>query len=313
MNILIDNKDLKTYFGIDVLDYTKVLSFPAERDNERKWYNKSGVDRNLVNARYEEKEFYLQCFVKAGNEALVYALVNTLIEYMLLKKVFVLSLRDSTKGIRECFLCERSKVINPNINIRQQNSLYVFKLGLKDVNPNAIKYNNSVLAGTTSIDYTKGQTASIFWGNGDNSLVNNSGIYTKDDYLEDGEVDIIIDLDKDAPTVISLAAEFTADILSGVNPENIQFTDQSTGNISVWSWAISKNSTVIYTSSEQSPLIAFDQSGTYTVTLQVFNEAAGSDIETKTNYITIRDSRMLVNISGDFALKNLSGDYGLIN
>lgn len=311
MDVLIDNVNLNDY-GIYLLDYTKAFSFPSERQNERVWSDKSGVDKNLINSRFEAKEFSLSCLVKATNEAQAYNQINTLIEYMLDKKVFVLSLRDSSRNIRECFLCERSKVINPNINIRQQNSLYVFKLGLKDVNPNAIKYKTTITGNTASIDYTKGQTASIFWGNGDNGLVDNSGTYTKNDYTSDGLVDIIVDMDKTEPDVVTLNADFSADKVSVIKPDSIQFTDLSTGNISVWSWIISKNSEVIYTSAEQHPLIEFTESGTFTISLQVFNEAAGSDIETKTDYITVRDARMLVNDSGDFALKN-NTDFGLIN
>jgi len=245
MNILIDNKDLLGVYGITIQNYKRAFSFPSERDNEREWYGKSGVDKNLVNTRYEAKEFYLECIVKDTNEAEAYNKVNTLVEYMLEKKVFVLSLRDATRNIRECFLCERSKVINPNINIRQQNSLYVFKLGLKDVNPNAIKYKTDIVGNEASINYTKGQTASIFWGNGDNDLVDNSGIYTKSDYSQDGQVDIIIDLDKDNEDVIALNAEFSADVVSGIKPQDVQFTDESTGEISVWSWIISKGGIVI--------------------------------------------------------------------
>jgi len=313
MNILIDNLDLTSHYGITILDYTDVFSFPAERENERKWYNKSGVDRNLVNARYDEKEFYIECCVKSTNEAVAYNLINTLVEYMLLKKVFVLSLRDTEKSIRECFLCERSKVINPNINIRPQNSLFVFKLGLTDVNPNALKFKTTIALLSASISYTKGRTASIFWGNGDNGLVSNSGTYTKDDYSANGLVDIIIDIDKDASTVVSLVAEFSADQTSLIKVDSVQFTDASTGNITVWSWAIYKGAVLKYTSAEQDPLIEFDDNGDFTVVLQVFNESAGSSTETKIDYITVRNSRMLVNAGGDFALVNAGGDFGDIN
>jgi len=313
MDVLIDNKDLTGYFGISVLDYTGAFSLPAERENERTWYDKSGVDKNLVNTRYNSKEFSIQCYVKASNEAVAYNLVNTLVEYMREKKVFVLSLRDSSLNIRECFLCERSKIISPTIKIRQQNSLYVFKLGLKDVNPNAIKYKTTIVGNEASIDYTKGQTASIFWGNGDNDLVDNSKIYTKSDYAADGLVDIIIDLDKDNPDVETLGAEFSADVVNGIKPQDVQFTDESTGTVTIWSWVISKGGVVKHTSAEQSPLITFDEEGTYTVSLQVFNESAGSDTETKVDYITIRNARMLASDAGDFALADDDGNYGIIN
>ena len=302
MNILIDNNDLSTFFGIEVLDYTEALSFSAERKNEREWYNKSGVDRNLVNARYEAKEFTLQCYVKASNEVAAYNVINTLVEYMLDKKVFVLSLRDTAQGIRECFLCERSKIIAAKINIRQQNSLYVFKLGLKDVNPNAIKYKTEIIANTASIDYTKGRRASIFWGNGDNALVDNSGAYPKTDYVENGLVDIIIDLDKDLNVETSLTADFTADTFSIIKVDSIQFTDSSTGTVSIWSWAVSKDGVVKYTSSEKNPLIEFTDSGIFTVTLQVFNSVGGAATEIKTDYITVRNARLLINGSDSFLI-----------
>lgn len=313
MNILINNRDLLTDFGVGVLDYTGVLAFPSERENEREWYNKSGVDRNLINGRFEAKEFILYCYVKAVNEVSAYNSVNTLVDYMLDKKVFVLSLRDTARNIRECFLCERSKTIVPEIYIRQQNSLYVFKLGLKDVNPNAIKYKTTVVAGSVSIVYTKGQTASIFWGDGSNGLVNNSTTYIKNDYAANGLVDIIIDIDKTLPDVATLTCNFTADKTSIIKPDSVQFTDTSTGNISVWSWVITKAGVVKHTSAEQNPLVEFTEDGVYTVTLQVFNEAAGSASETKTNYITVRNARMLVSDAGDFALVSDAGDFGIIN
>jgi len=49
--------------------------------------------------------------------------------------------------------------------------------------------------------------------------------------------------------------------------ENIQFTDQSTGNPTSWMWEFGDNAT----SSLQSPTHAYAQPGTYTVTLSVSN------------------------------------------
>lgn len=310
MNILIDNKDLKTVYGIDVLDYTPALDFAAERENERIWADKSGVDKNLENVRYEAKEFYLKCYCKATNEAAAYELINILVEYMFTKGVFVLSLRDSTQGIRESFVCERSNTIVSSITVRQQNSLYEFKLGLKDINPNAIKYQTTIVGNAVTIDYTKGQTAVIYWGNGDQDTVSNSGDYTKDDYSADGDVDIIIDLDKDVDTVIPLEAEFSADITTGgVKPQTVQFTDLSTGTVEIYSWDFGDGNT----SDEANPSHIYTEEGVYTVTLQIFNSARGYDTETKINYITVRNSRLLINDSGDTFLINYLGDEILKN
>lgn len=308
MQILIDNKDFEDY-GITVLDYTGALSFAKERENERKWADKSGVDKNLINIRYEPKEFVLKCIVKATNEGTAYNLVKTMVNDFFSRGCVVLSLRDTVRGIRECFIVERSSTLIADINIREQNSLYSFKLGLKDINPNAVKYNTTIVSNEASIAYTKGQTAVIYWGDGTKSEVSNSGTYTKSDYASDGAVDVIIDIDANAETVTTLAAIFSADVLSGVKEQTVNFTDASTGDIEIWSWNFGDG----FTSSEQNPTHIYTEAGTFTVTLQIFNSAAGSSVETKVGYITVRNARMLVNYSGDFAIKNDSGDYGLIN
>jgi len=299
MNILIDNTDLLSYFGIGVLDYTGAFDFPAERENERTWADKSGVDKNLVNIRYEPKEFVLSCYVKAGNESLAYDKINALVDYMFTKGVFVLTLKDSVLGIRKSFLCERSNTIVGTIHIRPQNSLYRFNLGLKDVNPNAIVYQNTVTAGETTILYEKGRNALIYWGNGDRAEVSNSGNYTKSDYTEDGEIDIIIDIDKNETTVISLNADFSADVVSGIKPQAVQFTDTSTGVVEIWAWDFGDGSA----SSLQNPSHTYTAPGTYTVTLQVFNNSGGADTETKVNYITIRNAWMKRNDT-EYILRN---------
>jgi hypothetical protein len=283
MQVLIDNKDLTDY-GIEVLDYTGAFSFAAERENEREWADKSGVDKNLVNIKYDTKEFVLHCMVKANDEGAAYDLVKVLVNDMFSRGCVVLSLRDTAKSIRECYLVERSGTLIADINIREQNSLYFFKLGLKDVNPNAVKYNNTITGNSTTINYTKGQTAVIYWGNGERAEVSNSGNYTKDDYAADGEVDIIIDVDADAATITALSADFSASPgTTGDKPFTVDFTDDSTGDIIIWNWNFGDGNT----SDEQNPTHEYEESGTYTVTLQVFNDAQGSDTEQKIDYITV--------------------------
>lgn len=311
MDVLIDNKNLLTYFNIGVLDYTGALSFASERENERVWADKSGVDKNLVNVKYDAKEFVLQLYCKADTEGDAYNLVKVLVDYMYEKGVFVLSLRDAARGIRECYLCERSGTVVPDVHIRQitVGSLYVFKLGLKDVNPNAVKYQETIVSNTVDIIYTKGQTANIYWGDGSRALVSNSGEYSKTDYSEDGLVDIIIDIDADSLEITPLIAEFTADVVAGAKDLTVNFTDLSSGDIAVWAWNFGDGTT----SDEQNPTHVYTEAGVFTVTLQVFNNVAGADAEEKIDYISVRNARMLVNDSGDFALVNDSNDYGLIN
>lgn len=307
MEVLINNIDLEDVLGITVYDYTGALNFAAERENERVWADKSGVDRNLANIKYEAREFILNCYCKEKNEVIAYNTVKWLVDYMFSKGVFVLSLRETGSTTRECFLCERSSTIVSSINIREQNSLYVFKLGLKDVNPNALTYKTTIVGGQASILYDKGQTAVIYWGNGGGGIVSNSGIYTKSDYTQDGVVDVIVDIDKNAPTVEPLEADFTEDARTAPKPATINFIDNSLGTPTIWSWDFGDGGT----SSLQNPSHTYTQTGTYTVTLQVFNAAGGVDTITKSAWITVTDSGGLWNDT-DYGLWN-NTDYGLIN
>ncbi len=76
-------------------------------------------------------------------------------------------------------------------------------------------------------------------------------------------------------------ANFTGNPTSGAAPLTVAFTDTSTGNPTSWSWTFGDGGT----STAQSPSHVYNNAGSYTVTLTATN-SAGSDGETKTNYIT---------------------------
>ncbi|WP_455709795.1 outer membrane protein assembly factor BamB family protein [Methanosarcina mazei] len=82
----------------------------------------------------------------------------------------------------------------------------------------------------------------------------------------------------------SLVADFTATPTSGFSPLTVNFTDQSTGSPTSWSWDFDNDGTV--DSSEQNPSHTYEKAGTYTVNLTVEN-SAGSDSEIKTDYIAV--------------------------
>ena len=84
-----------------------------------------------------------------------------------------------------------------------------------------------------------------------------------------------------------LAADFTADVTSGPVPLSVNFTDQSTGDISSWSWDFGDGAT----STEQNPAHTYTDPGTYTVTLTVTGPGR-SDTETKADYIKVRSPSM---------------------
>lgn len=80
------------------------------------------------------------------------------------------------------------------------------------------------------------------------------------------------------------SAEFTASATTIVKGNAINFSDQSTGTPTSWSWTFTGGTPA--TSASQNPSVTYNSAGTYNVSLTVTN-AAGSDTKTKTGYITV--------------------------
>jgi plastocyanin len=299
MEILVDNRNVKDW-NIRCLDYSKAFGVAAQRTDERIWHDKSGIDRNRTNMRYDAREFVMEFIVKADDIQDAYADVKSMTDYMFSAGVFVLSLRDTEKGIRKAILCTRTGIISPDVYIRVQNSVYVFKMALKDVNPNAVVYYTDTTSELLSILYTKGKNAYLYWGNGESEVASNSGTYTKSiPGVADGELyDVFIDVDKDTEDVEILEANFVGDLVSGIKPHAVQFIDISLGDIVLWNWDFGDGGT----SSEQNPSHTYTEPGTYTVSLRVFNEVNGSHITTKEDYIFVRNARLLINSTDVFLI-----------
>jgi len=83
------------------------------------------------------------------------------------------------------------------------------------------------------------------------------------------------------PVVIAPVAAFTVSVTIITAGQSVQFTDQSTNTPTSWSWNFGDGGT----STTNSPLHIYSTAGTYTVSLTATN-SAGSDTETKVNYIT---------------------------
>jgi len=304
MELYIDNQHIETDFEIEILDYTEFLNIPEQREDEQEWRDKSGVDPNLENARMDSKDISVRCLIHKCNESDAYDAARTFVNYIYEKKVGVCSLRDAVDDTRQTFLCERSDAVDATIHIREYDALYIFDLGLKDINPQAIKYKTEIISGEVTIAYDKGRNANIYWGDGRRGVVGNSGNYTQTGYADDGDVDVIIDLDYTEDAVATLTADFSADITSGVNAQTVVFTDLTAGTPNLWGWVIQRSDTTVFaTSSDQNPTIIFNEAGIFTVTLQAFNSVGGSSVETKTDYITIRSANLLINGS-DIILVN---------
>lgn len=79
-------------------------------------------------------------------------------------------------------------------------------------------------------------------------------------------------------------AAFEGDPLSGFAPLLVQFTDQSTGNPTSWSWTFGDEGA----STAQHPSHEYTAPGTYTVSLTVTN-AEGWDTLTRTDYVSVNE------------------------
>jgi PKD repeat protein len=79
-------------------------------------------------------------------------------------------------------------------------------------------------------------------------------------------------------------ANFVGSPTSGDYPLLVSFTDQSTGSPTSWSWDFGDGGT----STAQNPSHTYNAVGTYAVSLTAAN-AYGSDVETKTDYITVTE------------------------
>ena len=301
MQVLVDNKDILSTWGIHVLDWTEAFGIAAERDNFRTWEDKSGTDESLVNRRYESREFSMSYYFKTTDAIEARMALAAFTSYLFSKTNVVLSFRHSS-GKRFAILCHRSTAVTANgLHLYAQGAQFVFDLPLREVNPNAVKYYTSVQNGLITIAYSKGKNAVIYWGDGTRGTVSNSQTYTSASTLPDGApIEVIVDVDNDADAVASLVCDFSANIPTGIVPEEVQFTNLSTGGAVLWSWDFGDGSASI----EQHPKHTYTTDGVFTVKLQIFNSQQGTAIMVKSNLITLRRGRRLKDSSGGFRLIN---------
>ena len=91
-----------------------------------------------------------------------------------------------------------------------------------------------------------------------------------------------------------LAAAFTAAPTTGLSPLQVQFTDQSIGDVNTWQWTFGDSSE----STQKNPMHTYTTPGTYTVTLKVTGPE-GNDTMTRTNYIQVNPIKADFDTDGD--------------
>ena len=109
------------------------------------------------------------------------------------------------------------------------------------------------------------------------------------------KVDYITVMEEPVPAPV---AGFSATPTSGDAPLSVQFTDESTGNITSYAWDFENDGTI--DSTEQSPAFVYSTAGTYSVNLTVTGKG-GSDDETKVSYITVAEplAKPVANFTAD--------------
>ncbi len=114
-------------------------------------------------------------------------------------------------------------------------------------------------------------------------------------YAQDGTYTVTLTASNDCGSVSQTqtvtvvtppTAAFSASPTSGCAPLTVQFTDQSSDNVTSWSWQFPGGNPA--TSNEQNPTVTYDQAGVYDVTLTVSN-AAGQDVATQSQLIVVDD------------------------
>ncbi|MBP1908103.1 S-layer protein domain-containing protein [Methanolobus bombayensis] len=110
-----------------------------------------------------------------------------------------------------------------------------------------------------------------------------------------------------ASTYATPVADFSANVTSGDNPLAVQFTDAST-NATEWYWDFDNDGT--NDSTTQNPVFTYSSDGTYTVVLTAVN-GTESDVETKTDYITVTTASTYATPVADFSANVTSGDNPL--
>jgi len=144
-------------------------------------------------------------------------------------------------------------------------------------------------------DQSTGSPANWSWtfGDGGTSTAQNpshiysgAGVYTVDltvwNFSGTGEITKANYITVSGGPPSAPVANFVGSPTSGNAPLTVQFTDQSTGGPTSWSWTFGDGGT----STAQNPSHQYTAGGNFTVSLTVSN-AGGSDSETKTNYIVV--------------------------
>lgn len=152
-------------------------------------------------------------------------------------------------------------------------------------------FQYSLVAGTATFQNTSDNADTYSWQFGDGEMSNQfAPTHT---YAEDGFYTVVLiasgacgsdTLTMGLQVVLPPVAGFGSDVVSACPGSEIVFSDQSTGQVTSWTWSFPGGTPA--TSTQQSPVVVYSATGAYDVTLIVAN-SEGSDTLTETAYISI--------------------------
>ncbi len=144
---------------------------------------------------------------------------------------------------------------------------------------------------TYTFTSTSQNATSFNWDFGDGGFSNEENpVHT---YAEAGVYTIVLTVQNDCGTATKTVvintlptADFSADPTSGCAPLVVQFTNQSSSNASSFIWQFPGGAPS--SSNLKNPIVSYNLSGTYSVTLTAINSTGTNQI-TKTNYISVQN------------------------
>lgn len=158
-------------------------------------------------------------------------------------------------------------------------------------NSPSASFTNVVSGNAAAFTNTSNNATSYSWNFGDgNTSTSASPTHT---YAADGTYTVVLSATNACGTVTSTqtvviatppVAGFTAGATSGCAPLTVQYTNQSSSNVTAWSWSFPGGTPS--TSTQQNPVVVYNTAGTYSASLTVSN-SVGNNTATQNNLVTV--------------------------
>lgn len=99
---------------------------------------------------------------------------------------------------------------------------------------------------------------------------------------------------KDDPSPLTVEADFTSNRTNITRGQSVTFTSSINTNVSTWAWTADNGNGTVISSSDQNPVITFNTTGNYDITLTVTSSDGSTDTETKTDFISVSPGEIII-------------------